>query len=182
MRLDCLPARRVVALLAFAATALGLFAAAFPARAADPINAVPRPLAMAPASAASASTDGALIAGSKRFTESYILGEILRQTAAAAGPAEHREGLGNTAVVLAAQHQRPRGDALQVVVLGCRLAEQHAHGAAVGNRLRQCVEEALALREVGQRAGAGVERRRIGGGSEGIRGHGARRVAAASGK
>ena len=102
MRLDCLPARRAVASLAFAATVLGLSAAALPARAADPINAVARPLAMAPASAASASTEGALIVGSKRFTESYILGEILRQTAAAAGPAEHREGLGNTAVVLAA--------------------------------------------------------------------------------
>ena len=103
MSLACLPAvRRIAASLAFAATASGLLAAAIPARAADPINAVPRPLAMAPASAASASTEGALIIGSKRFTESYILGEILRQTAAAAGPAEHREGLGNTAVVLAA--------------------------------------------------------------------------------
>lgn len=40
--------------------------------------------------------------GSKRFTESYILGELLTQTAAAAGPAEHRQGLGNTAIVLAA--------------------------------------------------------------------------------
>ncbi|TQK06980.1 glycine betaine ABC transporter substrate-binding protein [Herbaspirillum sp. SJZ107] len=40
--------------------------------------------------------------GSKRFTESYILGEILTRTAATAGPAEHRQGLGNTAIVLAA--------------------------------------------------------------------------------
>ena len=40
--------------------------------------------------------------GSKRFTESYILGELLTQTAARAGPAEHRQGLGNTAIVLAA--------------------------------------------------------------------------------
>jgi osmoprotectant transport system permease protein len=40
--------------------------------------------------------------GSKRFTESYILGDILTQTAAQAGPAEHRAGLGNTAIVLAA--------------------------------------------------------------------------------
>ena len=102
MRLACLSAtRRLAAFLAFAATAC-LGVAAGPAHAADPINAVPRPLAMAPASAASASTGGALVVGSKRFTESYILGEILRQTAAAAGPAEHREGLGNTAVVLAA--------------------------------------------------------------------------------
>ena len=40
--------------------------------------------------------------GSKRFTESYILGEILRQSAAAHVKAEHHQGLGNTAVVLAA--------------------------------------------------------------------------------
>ena len=40
--------------------------------------------------------------GSKRFTESYILGEILRLSASAHVKAEHRQGLGNTAVVLAA--------------------------------------------------------------------------------
>jgi osmoprotectant transport system permease protein len=40
--------------------------------------------------------------GSKRFTESYILGEILAQTAARTGPAEHKQGLGNTAIVLGA--------------------------------------------------------------------------------
>jgi osmoprotectant transport system permease protein len=40
--------------------------------------------------------------GSKRFTESYILGEIITQTAARTGPAEHRQGLGNTAIVLGA--------------------------------------------------------------------------------
>ena len=102
MTLACLSAaRRVAASLAFAATTLGLLSA-IPARAADPINAVPRALAMAPASAPATGTGGAFVVGSKRFTESYILGEILRQTAAAAGPAEHREGLGNTAVVLAA--------------------------------------------------------------------------------
>jgi osmoprotectant transport system permease protein len=40
--------------------------------------------------------------GSKRFTESYILGEIIRQTAQAAGEANaiHQQGLGNTAIVL----------------------------------------------------------------------------------
>jgi osmoprotectant transport system permease protein len=40
--------------------------------------------------------------GSKRFTESYILGEILKQTAESAGEttATHRQGLGNTAIVL----------------------------------------------------------------------------------
>ena len=102
MTLACLSAaKRLLGSLAFAATATVLLAGANGARA-DQINAVPRALALAPASAPSASTGGALIVGSKRFTESYILGEILRQTAAAAGPAEHRQGLGNTAVVLAA--------------------------------------------------------------------------------
>jgi osmoprotectant transport system substrate-binding protein/osmoprotectant transport system permease protein len=40
--------------------------------------------------------------GSKRFTESYILGEIIKQTAASAGEATatHSQGLGNTAIVL----------------------------------------------------------------------------------
>ncbi|HKB52795.1 MAG TPA: glycine betaine ABC transporter substrate-binding protein [Ramlibacter sp.] len=41
-----------------------------------------------------------IVVGSKRFTESYILGELVRQTYARAGiPAEHREGLGNTAIL-----------------------------------------------------------------------------------
>ena len=41
-----------------------------------------------------------LVVGSKRFTESYILGEIVKQTLAAAGvPAEHRQGLGNTGIL-----------------------------------------------------------------------------------
>ena len=40
--------------------------------------------------------------GSKRFTESYILGEIIKQSAQAAGEtsAAHSQGLGNTAIVL----------------------------------------------------------------------------------
>ncbi len=45
---------------------------------------------------------GTLKVGSKRFTESYILGEILRQSAVPHVKAEHRQGLGNTAIVLAA--------------------------------------------------------------------------------
>lgn len=42
--------------------------------------------------------------GSKRFTESYILAEIVKQTADAAGEAKttHEQGLGNTAIVLSA--------------------------------------------------------------------------------
>lgn len=41
--------------------------------------------------------------GSKRFTESYILGEILKKTALASGTnSDHLRGLGNTAIVFAA--------------------------------------------------------------------------------
>ena len=50
----------------------------------------------------SAHAEDTLRVGSKRFTESYILGEILTQTAARTGPAEHKQGLGNTAIVLGA--------------------------------------------------------------------------------
>lgn len=49
-------------------------------------------------------TGASLQVGSKRFTESYILAEIVRQTAQAAGEATvaHRQGLGNTAILLGA--------------------------------------------------------------------------------
>jgi len=41
-----------------------------------------------------------VVVGSKRFTESYILGEIVRQTLQAQGVvAEHRQGLGNTGIL-----------------------------------------------------------------------------------
>jgi osmoprotectant transport system permease protein len=40
--------------------------------------------------------------GSKRFTESYILGEILTQSAAPHAATQHRQGLGNTAIVFEA--------------------------------------------------------------------------------
>ncbi|MEP6872910.1 MAG: glycine betaine ABC transporter substrate-binding protein, partial [Burkholderiales bacterium] len=41
-----------------------------------------------------------IVVGSKRFTESYILGEIVRQTLQAQGlAAEHRQGLGNTGIL-----------------------------------------------------------------------------------
>ncbi|WP_428001250.1 glycine betaine ABC transporter substrate-binding protein [Acidovorax sp.] len=44
-----------------------------------------------------------LAIGSKRFTESYILGEVITQAARQGGAtAEHRQGLGNTAVVVEA--------------------------------------------------------------------------------
>jgi len=55
-------------------------------------------LAAAPAAGAEE-----IVVGSKRFTESYILGEILRETAARAGArAEYKPGLGNTGIVFAA--------------------------------------------------------------------------------
>jgi osmoprotectant transport system permease protein len=56
------------------------------------------------AAAASAWGAATLDVGSKRFTESYILGEIIAQTAREAKEAEvtHRRGLGNTAIVLEA--------------------------------------------------------------------------------
>ncbi len=44
----------------------------------------------------------ALKIGSKRFTESYILGELLLQAASRAGPAVHKAGLGNTGILYAA--------------------------------------------------------------------------------
>jgi osmoprotectant transport system permease protein len=50
-----------------------------------------------------ASDAGTLRVGSKRFTESYVLAELARQVSVNAGtPAEHRQGLGNTAIVLGA--------------------------------------------------------------------------------
>jgi osmoprotectant transport system permease protein len=56
---------------------------------------------------APASATETLHVGSKRFTESYVLGEILTRTAAATGtPAEHLQGLGNTAIVFAALKAR----------------------------------------------------------------------------
>ena len=49
-------------------------------------------------------TGAPLNVGSKRFTESYILAEIIKQTADATGeaPVTHRQGLGNTAILLSA--------------------------------------------------------------------------------
>ncbi|HEY9238943.1 MAG TPA: glycine betaine ABC transporter substrate-binding protein, partial [Burkholderiaceae bacterium] len=47
-----------------------------------------------------AATAAPVVVGSKRFTESYVLGEIVRQTLAAQGiEAEHRQGLGNTGIL-----------------------------------------------------------------------------------
>ncbi len=58
-------------------------------------------LAWLGATACAQTADGALRVGSKRFTESYILAELLAQTAAphTASPPVVRQGLGNTAIV-----------------------------------------------------------------------------------
>ena len=53
---------------------------------------------------ASSWAHGTISIGSKRFTESYVLGEIVAQTAGRAGQAQavHQQGLGNTAILHAA--------------------------------------------------------------------------------
>jgi osmoprotectant transport system permease protein len=51
---------------------------------------------------AGVSAEEVLRIGSKRFTESYILGEILAQTARPYARSEHKQGLGNTAIVFEA--------------------------------------------------------------------------------
>ena len=53
-----------------------------------------------PVDAGAADSAAPLVVGSKRFTESYILGEILAQSLVAAGrPAIHKPGLGNTGIL-----------------------------------------------------------------------------------
>lgn len=69
------------------------------------MRAHPARLAILLAALAAIAAAGAepLRVGSKRFTESYILGEILAQSAARAGEeVEHRPGMGNTAILVAA--------------------------------------------------------------------------------
>ncbi|HKO68501.1 MAG TPA: glycine betaine ABC transporter substrate-binding protein [Burkholderiaceae bacterium] len=56
---------------------------------------------------ATASAQPSLQVGSKRFTESYILGEIIRRTAQSAETtAVHQRGMGNTAILLNALESR----------------------------------------------------------------------------
>src|SRR5262245_27778380 len=61
-------------------------------------------LALAWLLAAQCWAQGTLSVGSKRFTESYILGEIVTQIAGKPGPAQavHQQGLGNTAILFSA--------------------------------------------------------------------------------
>ena len=56
--------------------------------------------ALGGAVAADTAASKPLVVGSKRFTESYILGEIATRALLASGrPAEHRQGLGNTGIL-----------------------------------------------------------------------------------
>ena len=72
--------------------------------------------------------DGVLRVGSKRFTESYILGEVVRQTAERAGVrAEHKQGLGGTEVVLGMEVGRGQ---VELAVLA-DLADLAQHGLPV---------------------------------------------------
>jgi osmoprotectant transport system permease protein len=99
--------------------------------------------------------------GSKRFTESYILGEIVAQTAAGAGAAVvHRRGMGNTAVLFEAlkaggidvypdytgtiARQLLRTDAADLETLNRGLSE---FGLGVATKLGFNNTYALALRE-----------------------------------
>ncbi|HUL63604.1 MAG TPA: glycine betaine ABC transporter substrate-binding protein [Burkholderiaceae bacterium] len=60
-----------------------------------------RSLLVAAAALPAIATAATLQAGSKRFTESYILGEIVAQTARSAGAqVAHQRGLGNTGILL----------------------------------------------------------------------------------
>ena len=53
-----------------------------------------------PVTPASAGKPAPIVVGSKRFTESYLLGELVRQALLREGlPAEHRQGLGNTGIL-----------------------------------------------------------------------------------
>ncbi|MBM3356979.1 MAG: ABC transporter permease subunit [Betaproteobacteria bacterium] len=101
--------------------------------------------------------------GSKRFTESYVLGEILARTVDAAGEARaaHRPGLGNTAILFAALksgaiHVYPEyTGTIALELLGLQRVpgqeelnrELARHGLAVGVPLGFNNTYALAMRE-----------------------------------
>src|SRR5258706_3211578 len=60
-------------------------------------------LVLAAAGSGAGAEEAALRVGSKRFTESYILGEIIAQSARRGDvAAEHKPGLGNTAILVQA--------------------------------------------------------------------------------
>ena len=59
-------------------------------------------IALALACAGAVEAADTLRIGSKRFTESYVLGEVLRQAAAPHAEVEHKAGLGNTGIVFSA--------------------------------------------------------------------------------
>ena len=119
------------------------------------------------------SAEDAIQVGSKRFTESYILGEVITRTVAGAGEAQavHRQGLGNTAILFAALksgavHVYPEyTGTIAFELLGLKRPpdlgelnrELAAHGLAAGVPLGFNNTYALAMSE--ERAGAlGIRR------------------------
>ncbi len=107
---DLAPARARCFFLSLLAAPLAMAALPAAAPSAQAPSAQARPASPPPASPPAEARPvsgpgmpaGRLRIGSKRFTESYILGEILTLTAARYAPAEHRQGLGNTGIVLEA--------------------------------------------------------------------------------
>lgn len=86
-----------------------------------------------------------LVVGSKRFTESYILGEIVRETLAAQGvEAVHKQGLGNTGIL----EQALSGGAVDVYpeYTGTIVRELLKRGDAAGNPSLAQLNEWLAPR------------------------------------
>ncbi|HEY2046684.1 MAG TPA: glycine betaine ABC transporter substrate-binding protein, partial [Candidatus Udaeobacter sp.] len=57
-------------------------------------------LSCVPAFLINSSSAADVVIGSKKFTESYVLGEIAKRTLSDAGiPAEHRQGMGGTIIL-----------------------------------------------------------------------------------
>ena len=93
-----------LATLATLATLAALAAVPVPATASTPSPGHAAPAAKPAQGTAATAGRPELVIGSKRFTESYILGEVLRRTAESAGETRvrHAQGLGNTGIVQAA--------------------------------------------------------------------------------
>jgi len=102
-----------------------------------------------------AAQPAALRIGSKRFTESTILGEVLVQAARPYGPAEHIPGMGNTAILVAAL----RNGAIDLYpeYLGT-IELEILHHATTGATLAQ-LEEELAPQGLGIAIAWGFENR-----------------------
>jgi osmoprotectant transport system permease protein len=120
-------------------------------------------LVAVPALALAQPQDPPIKVGSKRFTESYILAEVMAQTVRAAAPhtrVEVRQGLGNTAIVLAALKSgsidvyAEYTGTIEREILG--LGAGPAHAASAGTAPRSALTLAQ-LRAALQPLGLGVD-------------------------